>query len=51
VVDVKGLKSLVLAGGFAANLVINPLLKLRIKAARLLPGFLYRAITLRFHAA
>jgi len=31
--------------------VTDPLLKLRIKAARLFPGPLYRAITLRFHAA
>ena len=31
--------------------VANPFLKLRIKAARLFPGILYRAITLRLHAA
>ena len=47
----KGLKALVLSGGFAANPVTNPFLKLRIKAARLFPGPLYRMITLRFHAA
>jgi pimeloyl-ACP methyl ester carboxylesterase len=46
-----GLKGLVLSGGFAANPVTNPVLKLRLKAARLFPGLLYRQITLRFHAA
>jgi len=47
----KGLKALVLSGGFAANPVTNPLIKLRIKFARFLPGPLYRTITLRLHAA
>jgi pimeloyl-ACP methyl ester carboxylesterase len=47
----RGLKSLILSGGFASNPVTNPFLKLRIKAARLFPGILYRAITLRLHAA
>ncbi|MEE4310251.1 MAG: alpha/beta hydrolase [candidate division KSB1 bacterium] len=47
----KGLEGLVMSGGFAANPVTNPLLKARINAARLLPGPLYRAITLRFHAS
>lgn len=47
----RGLKSLILSGGFASNPITNPLLKLRIKAARLFPGILYRAITLRLHAA
>jgi pimeloyl-ACP methyl ester carboxylesterase len=46
-----GLRALVLSGGFAANPVRNPFLKLRIKAAKLLPGPLYRAITLRMHAS
>jgi pimeloyl-ACP methyl ester carboxylesterase len=46
-----GLEALVLSGGFAANPVTNPFLKLRISMARLLPGPLYRAITLRFHAS
>jgi pimeloyl-ACP methyl ester carboxylesterase len=46
-----GLKALALSGGFAANPVRNPFLKLRIKAARLLPGPLYRKITLRLHAS
>ena len=46
-----GLCALVISGGFAANPVRNPLLKARIKAARFLPGPLYRMITLRLHAA
>jgi pimeloyl-ACP methyl ester carboxylesterase len=46
-----GLCALILSGGFAANPVRNPLLKARIKAARFLPGPLYRMITLRLHAA
>jgi pimeloyl-ACP methyl ester carboxylesterase len=47
----NGLRALILSGGFAANPVANPFLKFRIKVARLFPGPLYRAITLRFHAA
>jgi pimeloyl-ACP methyl ester carboxylesterase len=47
----KGLKALVISGGFAANPITNPFLKFRIKLARFLPGPLYREITLRFHAA
>jgi pimeloyl-ACP methyl ester carboxylesterase len=47
----RGLKALVISGGFAANPVRNPFLRLRIRAARFLPGPLYRAITLRMHAA
>lgn len=46
-----GLCALILSGGFAANPVRNPVLKARIKAARFLPGPLYRTITLRLHAA
>lgn len=46
-----GLRALVLSGGFAANPVRNPILRARIKAARFLPGPLYRIITLRLHAA
>jgi len=46
-----GLRALILSGGFAANPVRNPLLRTRIKAARFLPGPLYRMITLRLHAA
>ena len=47
----QGLKALILSGGFAANPITNPLLKARVAAARLLPGPLYRASTLRFHAS
>ena len=43
--------ALVLSGGFAVNPVRNPLLRLRVKAARFLPGPLYSGITLRLHAA
>ena len=46
-----GLRALILSGGFAANPVRNPILRARIKAARFLPGPLYRIITLRLHAA
>jgi pimeloyl-ACP methyl ester carboxylesterase len=46
----KGLQALIISGGFATTPVTNPFLKLRIKAARLFPGALYREITLRFHA-
>lgn len=45
------LKGLVLSGGFASNPVTDPIMKLKIKLAKFLPGPLYRAITLRFHAA
>jgi len=47
----KNLRGLVMSGGFAANPVTNPLLRARIHAARLLPGPLYRAVALRFHAS
>jgi pimeloyl-ACP methyl ester carboxylesterase len=47
----RPLEGLVLSGGFAENPVTNPLLKARIRAARFLPGVLYREITLRLHAA
>jgi pimeloyl-ACP methyl ester carboxylesterase len=46
-----GLKGLVISGGFAANPVTNPLLRMKIGTAKYLPGPLYRALTLRFHAA
>jgi pimeloyl-ACP methyl ester carboxylesterase len=46
----RGLRALVLSGGFAANPVSNPLVKLLIGAARCFPGPLYRQLTLRFHA-
>ena len=45
------LQALVVSGGFAENPVTNPLLMMRLKVARLFPGLLYRALTLRFHAA
>ncbi|MBO3459174.1 alpha/beta hydrolase [Aetokthonos hydrillicola Thurmond2011] len=45
-----GLKALVLSGGFAANPVTDPITKLKLSAAALLPGKLYQEITLRFHA-
>lgn len=47
----RGLVALVLSGGFAANPITSPLLKARVAAARLLPGPLYRMLTLRFHAS
>jgi pimeloyl-ACP methyl ester carboxylesterase len=47
----RGLCGLVLSGGFAARPVADPLLGLKIRAARFLPGFLYRQLTLRMHAA
>lgn len=46
-----GLRALVLSGGFAENPVTNPILKAKLGMARFLPGPLYRALTLRFHAA
>lgn len=46
----RGLKALVLSGGFAADPVTNPITKLKLSAAALLPGKLYQEITLRFHA-
>lgn len=47
----EGLKGLILSGGFASNPVTNPIMKLKMKLARLLPGPFFRAVTLRFHAA
>lgn len=47
----SGLRGLVLSGGFAANPVTSPLIRIKIGAGRFLPGLLYRQITLRFHAA
>jgi pimeloyl-ACP methyl ester carboxylesterase len=46
-----GLRGLVLSGGFAANPVTSPLVRAKLRAARYLPGPLYRHVTLRFHAA
>ena len=47
----RGLRGLVLSGGFAANPVTSPVVRAKIAAARFLPGPLYRQLTLRFHAA
>jgi pimeloyl-ACP methyl ester carboxylesterase len=46
-----GLRALVISGEFAANPARNTFLRVRIKAARFLPGPLYRAVTLRLHAS
>jgi pimeloyl-ACP methyl ester carboxylesterase len=47
----KNLDALVISGGFATNPVTNPFLKMKIRMAKFFPGPLYRALTLRFHAA
>jgi pimeloyl-ACP methyl ester carboxylesterase len=47
----RGLHGLVVSGGFAADPVTSPVLRARILASRLMPGMLYEAVTLRFHAA
>jgi pimeloyl-ACP methyl ester carboxylesterase len=47
----KGLKGLVLSGGFAKNPITSPLLKTLAALAPFFPGPLYRQTTLRFHAA
>jgi pimeloyl-ACP methyl ester carboxylesterase len=46
----RGLEVLVLSGGFAADPITNPLIRLKMTAASFLPGDLYQQITLRFHA-
>jgi pimeloyl-ACP methyl ester carboxylesterase len=46
-----GLRALVLSGGFAANPVTTRSGRLKIRAARFLPGPLYRQLVLRMHAA
>jgi len=46
-----GLRALVVSGGFAANPVRSRLGRAKIAAARLLPGVLYRRLTLPMHAA
>jgi pimeloyl-ACP methyl ester carboxylesterase len=46
-----GLRALVLSGGFAANPVTTRTGRLKIRAARFLPGPLYRQLVLRMHAA
>jgi len=46
-----GLRALVLSGGFAANPVNTVIGRAKIRAARFLPGPLYRHLVLRMHAA
>lgn len=46
----KGLKGLVLSGGFAKSPITSPLLKTLAALAPLFPGPFYRQTTLRFHA-
>lgn len=46
----KGLVGLVISGGFAAMPVDSLLVRLKIEAARLLPGPLYRHMVIRMHA-
>jgi pimeloyl-ACP methyl ester carboxylesterase len=47
----RGLRGLVVSGGFAANPVTSRIGRAKIGAARFLPGPLYRHLTLRLHAA
>jgi pimeloyl-ACP methyl ester carboxylesterase len=47
----KGLKGLVLSGGFAKSPITSLLLKLLSALAPFFPGPFYRQLTLRFHAA
>jgi pimeloyl-ACP methyl ester carboxylesterase len=47
----SALRALVVSGGFAANPVISRIGRMKIDAARFLPGPLYRQLTLRLHAA
>jgi pimeloyl-ACP methyl ester carboxylesterase len=47
----RGLRGLVVSGGFAANPITSRIGRAKIGAARLLPGPLYRHLTLRLHAA
>ena len=47
----KGLKGLVLSGGFAKSPITSPLLKTLATLAPFFPGPFYRQTTLRFHAA
>ncbi|CAI8819909.1 alpha/beta fold hydrolase [Pseudomonas serboccidentalis] len=47
----KGLKGLVLSGGFAKSPITSPLLKTLAALVPLFPGPFYRQTTLRFHAA
>jgi len=47
----RGLQALVLSGGFAKNPITSPILKTLAALAPLFPGFSYRELTLRAHAA
>ncbi|OAJ59462.1 lactone hydrolase [Paraburkholderia ginsengiterrae] len=47
----KGLKGLVLSGGFAKSPITSPLLKFLAALAPFFPGPFYRYLTLSFHAA
>jgi pimeloyl-ACP methyl ester carboxylesterase len=47
----SGLAALVLSGGFASNPLTSPVARTKMKAARYLPGPLYRHVVLRLHAA
>jgi pimeloyl-ACP methyl ester carboxylesterase len=47
----SGLRALVLSGGFAANPVTDPMIRVKLAAAKFLPGPLYRNVVLRLHAA
>lgn len=46
----KGLKALVISGGFARNPITLPLLKLLAALAPYFPGHFYRGLTLHMHA-
>ncbi|MGF6448589.1 alpha/beta fold hydrolase [Paraburkholderia youngii] len=46
----KGLKGLVLSGGFARSPITSPLLKMLAALAPFFPGPFYRQLTLSFHA-
>lgn len=47
----RGLQALVLSGGFAKSPITSPILKTLAALAPLFPGFFYRELTLRAHAA
>jgi pimeloyl-ACP methyl ester carboxylesterase len=47
----RGLRGLIVSGGFAANPVTTRVGRAKLGAARFLPGPLYRKLTLRLHAA
>jgi pimeloyl-ACP methyl ester carboxylesterase len=47
----SGLTGLVLSGGFAKNPITSPILKMLTALAPFFPGWFYRQLTLRMHAA